>query len=78
MKNLISMWQAGVAAGLLLGQLAAVGPRADISTWGFGDAKFGMDIESIACNAKRQVQHTRPQDGVQLQASGSVFRLLTL
>ena len=48
MKNPISMWQAGVAAGLLLlGQLAAAGPIPDISTAGFGDAKFGMDIEAV-------------------------------
>ena len=48
MKTPISMWQVGVAASLLLlGQLAAAGPVPDISTAGFGDAKFGMDIEAV-------------------------------
>lgn len=48
MKNPISMWQAGVAIGLvLLGQLAAAGARPDVSTAGFGDAKFGMDIDAV-------------------------------
>ena len=48
MKTPISMWQVGVAASLLLlGQLAAAGPGPDVSTAGFGDAKFGMDIEAV-------------------------------
>ena len=48
MKTPISMWQVGVAASLLLlGQLAAAGPVPDISTAGFGDAKFGMDVEAV-------------------------------
>ena len=48
MKNPSSIWHAGVAAGLvLLGQLAAAGPGPDVSTAGFGDAKFGMDIDAV-------------------------------
>ena len=51
MKNPVSICQVGVAAGLvllvLLSQLAAAGPGLDVSTAGFGDAKFGMDIDTV-------------------------------
>ena len=68
MKNPISMWQVGVAAGLvLLGQLAAAGLRPDVSTAGFGDAKFGMDIDAVELALDRVLVMPKGKSKAQLR-----------